>query len=351
MSWVGPDSSSDDARADVLPSSDRQDEVPDDIVAEEALDWFAQLRNAAPDAAGQAEFRLWRAQSPRHAAAFADLEAIWGSPAFLAAVRILPVADAAPASARRPAEPRTRFLTSPRVGPKLAAVAATLMLAIGIWQAPALLLRWQADYRTAAGEHATITLPDGSTMILNTASAVALDFEDGRRHVRLLQGEAFFDVRHDPAHPFRVAGRFGAVEVKGTAFSVREDEARDTVILERGRVEVSRVSERADRVTLEPDEQISATADALSGIEPADPAMALAWRQGRIVFDDQPFAKVLDELRRYRNAPVVVATSPSADFRVSGNYRTGDIDGALRSLADAAGVTMTTLPGGMIILR
>jgi transmembrane sensor len=273
MSGVGPDSSRDEA------------------VEDQALDWFARLRNATPGAAEQAEFQAWLRQSPRHAEAIEELEAIWGSPAFAAATRGLPVAVAAAHATPSRIRPARKLRTS------LGAIAAMLVVALGIWQAPALLLRWQADHITAVGDRATIALPDGSTLILNTASAVALDFEDGRRNVRLLRGEAFFDVRHDPARPFRVAGRFGAVEVKGTAFSVRENETEDTVILERGRVEVSLVANTADRATLAPDQQIVAGADTLSAVAPADPAMALAWRQGRIVFDDQPFARMTGALR------------------------------------------------------
>jgi transmembrane sensor len=350
MSGVGRESSRDDARAGAPLSSTGDDGAPDDSIADAALDWFVRLRNATPAAAEQAAFQAWLQQSPRHAEALDELEAIWGSSAFITAARSLPVAGMA-THARRTDQPRPRAKPLRKLGLGLGAIAATLIIAAGIWQAPALLLRWQADYITAVGDQATIALPDGSTMILNTASAVALDFADGRRNVRLLQGEAFFDVLHDPAHPFRVAGRFGAVEVKGTAFSVRGDATADTIILERGRVEVSLVANAADRATLAPDQQIVAGADTLSAVAPSDPAMALAWRQGRIAFDDQPFAKVLDELRRYRSAPVIVAGNVSAEFRVSGNYNAGDIDGALRSLADAAGVSLTTLPGGIIILR
>lgn len=351
MSCVGPENAEDDARSDVAPTPEAEDAIASDRIADEALDWFARLRNATPDEAGQAEFASWLRQDPRHAEALDDLEAIWGSPAFLAAARSLPVATPPASSARRAVESRPVAGRARKWSVRLGAIAAMLVLAIGIWQAPALLLRWEADYITAVGDRATIALPDGSSMILNTASAVALDFEDGRRNVRLLQGEAFFDVRHDPAHPFRVAGRFGTVEVKGTAFSVREDGTQDRVVLERGRVQVSLVADPAAQATLEPDQQVAATADHLSAVEPADPAMALAWRQGRIVFDDQPFETVLAELRRYRSAPVMVAADLAADFRVSGNYRTTDIDGALRSLAAAAGVDVTTLPGGILILR
>lgn len=351
MSCVGPKSSEDDARTDAPPSPEGKDELASDRIADEALDWFARLRNATPDDGEQAEFAAWLQRDPHHAEALDDLEAIWGSQSFLDAALSLPIATPVATSARRAVEARPHARPSRKLGVRLGAIAAMLLLAIGIWQAPALLLRWQADYITAVGDRATIALPDGSSLILNTASAVALDFENGRRDVRLLRGEAFFDVRHDPAHPFRVAGRFGAVEVKGTAFSVREDGARDTVILERGRVEVRLVANQSTQATLEPDQQVTASADALSAVESADPAMALAWRQGRIVFDDQPFENVLEELRRYRSAPVVVAAGLAPDFRVSGNYRTTDIDGALRSLAAAAGIDVTTLPGGILILR
>ncbi len=350
MNCVGRESSSGDASQ----PSDRPEGPSADIVAEEALDWFARRRNAQPDPAEEAAFEGWRRRSPSHAEAYDDLEGLWGSTAFAAAARSLPLTESTKVSvgARRPVGPRPPIPSvARRRGLRFGAVAALLVLAFGIWQAPAWLLRWQADYLTAAGERATITLPDGSTLILNTASAVALDFEEGRRDVRLLRGEAFFDVRHDPEHPFRVAGRFGAVEVKGTAFSVREDEARDTVVLERGRVEVRRISQSDEQVVLEPSEQVVATADALSAVEPADPATALAWREGRILFDDKPLAAVLAELRRYRAAPILVATREVDEVRVSGNYRTADIEGALRSLADAAGVTLTALPGGVLILR
>ncbi|MCX5580975.1 FecR family protein [Kaistia terrae] len=351
---MGPESSRGDARANASQPSDRQEGSVADIVADEALDWFARRRNAGPDAAEEAEFEAWRQRSSHHAEAYGDLEALWGSTAFAAAARSLPIGEPYRASdtKRRPARPKPAVPSAARRrNLRFGAVAALLMLAFGIWQAPTLLLRWQADYITAAGDRATIRLPDGSTLILNTASAVALDFESGRRDVRLLQGEAFFDVRHDPEHPFRVAGRFGVVEVKGTAFSVREDGSQDIVILERGHVAVSLVANKAAQAALEPDQQVIASADALSAVEPADPAMALAWRQGRIVFDDQPVSRVLAELRRYRSAPVVVASGLAEEFRVSGNYRTTDIDGALRSLAAAAGVSVTSLPGGILILH
>lgn len=207
------------------------------------------------------------------------------------------------------------------------------------------------DHMTAVGERMSVALPDGSAMQLNSATAVALDFAGGRREVRLLEGEAFFDVRSDAAHPFRVVGHFGTVEVKGTAFAVRLEPREDQVVLERGKVEVALRQDPQERVDLHPGQMVGAGASVLSAPRVVDPAQALAWREGRIVFDDQPLADVLAELGRYRSGMVLVMDPAANGLRVSGNYRLDDVDGAIRTLADAAGVAISRLPGGIVILR
>jgi len=317
----------------------------DDPVVDEALEWFAHLRGASPDAARQAEFDAWLRRDPRHAEEFRNLEAIWGSAAFGKAADSLHAAG-------RPAGGRARRqLIGTGWAGRLSAAAAVLLVALATWQLPPAVLRWQADYLTQTGRQSTIALPDGSTMILNTASAVAVDFADGRREVRLLQGEAFFDVLRDPDHPFRVAGEYGEVEVRGTAFSVRTDEDRDRIVLERGRVDVSRLADRAEHVALEPDQMVVATDTALSAATSIDTARALAWREGRIVFENRPLSQVIDELRRYHAGPILVMDSRLDRLAITGNYRLDDIDGAVRTIADAAGLAMTRLPGGIVILR
>lgn len=60
---------------------------------------------------------------------------------------------------------------------------------------------------------------------------------------------------------------------------------------------------------------------------------------------------MLNELRRYYKPPVIVADNRVSRLIVTGNYRLDNIEGAIRTLADAAGVTMDRLPGGLIILR
>ncbi|GEC17404.1 FecR family protein [Nitrobacter winogradskyi] len=320
---------------------------PDPIV-DEALEWLARRQNAPLELAEQRQFHEWLLRSPRHGEEYRYLEAMWGSP------ELRKAAEGMPAAARGSMN-RRRLLSAARYAHSWSlrgvAAAAILMIAIGAWQYPALMLRWQADFITATGGRAQVSLPDGSTMLLNTASAVSIDFTNGQRHVTLLEGEAFFDVRHDPAHPFRVAGHYGETEVKGTAFAVRTESDQDTIVLERGRVEVSRLSDSGDHVELDPGEMVTATAKALSAVARRDPSEILAWREGRIIFENQRLARVLDELRRYYDGIVIVADARVGDLVVTGNYRLDDVPGAIRTLADAAGATMNRLPGGIILLR
>lgn len=314
--------------------------APEDPAADQALDWFARLRNDDPDAATRAAFVAWLAEDPRHEAEFRNLEALWNSKPFLDAVKALPV------DRRALSRPKAR-----RWPLRAAALAASVLVAVGLWQYPALTIAVEADYLTATGSQTTVALPDGSTMMLNTDTAVALDFDAGQRHVRLLRGEAFFDVVHDPAHPFTVSGHYGEVQVLGTAFSVKTSDDEDEVVLERGRVQVLCLCDGKDRAELSPGEAVSITASAVSPVHASDPSTRLAWREGRIIFENARLGTVLEELRRYHRGPILVADERVNRLVVTGNYRLDNVDGALRTLADAAGVGFYRLPGGLIILR
>lgn len=310
-----------------------------DSVGDQALDWFVRLRGAEPAGATEDAFKAWLGEDPRHEPAFRELETLWNSKPFLDAVKALPVDQSALI------RPTRRFPM------RAAAMAASVLMAVGVWQYPALNIAFQADYLTATGSQTTVSLPDGSTMMLNTGTAVALDFDAGKRHIRLLRGEAFFDVVHDAAHPFTVSGQYGAVEVLGTAFSVKTGDDEDEVVLERGRVQVLCLCENQGKAELAPGESVSVTASAVSPVHAADPSTALAWRDGRIIFEDARLGTVLQELRRYLRGPIMVADERVNRMVVTGNYRLDDVEGALKTLADAAGVGFYRIPGGLIILR
>ncbi|WP_307833609.1 FecR family protein [Azospirillum brasilense] len=261
-----------------------------DPITDEALTWFVTLLDAPVDPDARAAYQAWRNRDPRHAAAFDRLSSLGSMPELQQASTLAHFPQATPSpSAIRSA---TRRRSGRFGGWRASLAAAALLLAIGVHLQPTLALRLTADHRTAAGERREVALPDRSRLILDTDSAVALDFAEGRRHVRLLRGQAYFDVVSDPAHPFRVTAGFSEVEVTGTAFTVRADGGQDAVFLERGRVSVSRREAPGQTVSLVPGDRVTATVDGLSAPARPDPAEALAWKDGRCVFHDQPFAAI-----------------------------------------------------------
>lgn len=321
------------------------DELQTDVVMDAALDWFAHKQSGVSDPALDAGFERWISANPAHANAYAELAGVWHDPELLSASQRL----------ARQVDMRAAKPSYPVFGTKRAqwlAVAAALVLFVGGYAAyPEIMLRWNADYRTMAGQTQNVVLPDGSRMLLNTDSAVELAYQGQQRGVRILKGEAWFDVVHDTSRPFRVAGHFGDVTVKGTAFVVRTEADRDVVALERGRVEVTQDEGTQPAVTLGPDQMVTVDEKSISGIEPFEPAEMLAWRDGRIAFSGKPLGSVLSDLSRYYDGRVFVLRRDLLSVAVSGNYRTDDAAGAIDSIVTAAGGRIDRLPGNFIIIR
>jgi transmembrane sensor len=315
----------------------------DDPSVVEALDWFVRLQAGEGDARVVREFRAWIEGDARRAAAFEKVAATWGAPELLLATRN--VAEATGFSAPRP-KSRRRSLVK-----KAAAVTTAVILAFGLAHLSELTVRFRADYVTASGEQRAVVLPDGSRMTLNTETAVVLDFSRGRRGVTILQGEVYFDVLPGQTPKFEVVGQFGQVEVKGTAFSVRLDDNEDSVVLSRGSVDVARRAQSRDHTVLAPGEMVSVTATSVLPVTRVDTGRSLAWLEGRISFYDQPLGRILNDIRRYYPGRIFVLNNGIEQTAVSGNYKLDQPALIIQSLAEAAGATMTTLPGGVIILR
>jgi transmembrane sensor len=314
-----------------------------DPVTDAALDWFVRLLDAPADPATLAAYREWRQSDPRHARAFDRLIEVGGMAELHSATFAHLPANPVPVPIRQARHSRRAWM---------GAIAATGLLAlVGTHLYPDLKTRWDADHRTAVGERREVALPDGSRLILDSDSAVALAFGGGERRVALLRGRAWFDVVRDTARPFRVVAGFSTVEVTGTAFSVQSDDRGDSVFLERGRVAVSRLHDPARPVILAPGDRLTATARGLTMQPRPDPAEALSWRDGRYAFHNERFDTVVETLRRYHAAPILLLDDRIAMTRVSGNYRLDDPAGALAALAGMVGARITSLPGGILVLR
>lgn len=224
-----------------------------------------------------------------------------------------------------------------------------------LWQDPV----WQVEtLQTAVGEQQRYTLPDGSLVALNTNSVLRLERRLRTRSLVLEQGEASFTVAAD-WRPFIV--RSGAAWVRdiSTEFSVLRYRDRSQVTVLEGAVEVARLESGngpADRrQMLRARQQLSmpdhALPDAaLPGIEEVDLAVSRAWQQGRLVFNGTPLVQVIDEIQRYRAAPVTVADGLGA-LRLSGVYDIRDMDALLQALPRALPVRLLRHADGRVSIE
>lgn len=317
----------------------------EDPVRAEAALWFARMR-AAPDPATRRGFAAWLDADPRHAEAWGVLNAAWGlaGPGSEAVLRE-EAAALAPLMARVRARRGRRAV---RRGAGLAAVLVLLAAAAGwfAFQHPNALQNLRADAVSARGERRSLGLPDGSTVLLDADSAIAIDF-GGARRVRLLRGAAHFDVRRDGT-PFVVAAGEGETRVTGTAFDVALEEAAVSVTLERGSVRVT--AGGAPPVALVPGEQVTYAPGGIGTPRAVDLARTGAWRTGRYVFDDRPLAEVIARIEREQSGRIVVLGSRLRETRVSGAFSLAEPDRALDSLGTALGFSVHRLGRALVFV-
>lgn len=310
-----------------------------DALLEEAMDWLLRLREAPGDPADTPQFRDWLSRSPAHVRAWDRAQAAWELMGEVPPAHAHIWQDrASPHSAARRAigGERQRGAASRRPGKLMAgalAIAATGLLLL--LAAPSLMLRMEADYRTATGESRSVTLPDGTVITLGADSAIASDFGGSERRVKLLSGEAFFDVVHDAARPFVVDAEGVGVTVLGTAFNVQLTSDLATVELQRGAV---RVAYEDGKMVLAPGEAVAVDrhTGAMARNTIASEEIA-AWRSGYIFVSGATIASVVEQLQRYHSAWITVPDGALAAQRVTGLYDVRDPDRALRAIVQPYG--------------
>lgn len=296
-------------------------------VALRAAEGWLLLHSGDASSAEQRRWSRWRAADPAHEIAWQRAEAL--SHRFAS----LPPALAVPALAR------------PARGDRRAAVRALALLLTAApagWLAwrHAPLREWVADQRTATGERRELTLPDGSRIQLNTATAVDIAFDSRARVLRLIRGEVFVATAPDtvpagvPGHrPFRVETPHGDAEALGTRFLVRTEPDHSRVAVLEGAVRVRPADAPSQSLVLQAGQKVRFDGAAVGGVQPAD-VQADAWTRGVLYARDMPLQEFAAELGRYR--PGLLRCDPAvAQLRVSGAFQLRDTTPVLDSLPQA----------------
>lgn len=279
-----------------------------------AARWFVAHRGDPARTTDEA-FAAWHAD-PRHAAAYARMGAHFA---------------AAGAVARRP-PPR-----APR------GAAATLVFTV----AAALLLIGpdQPAIATAVGEQRVIRLPDGSRVVLDTATGIVPAFGTETRRVQLTRGRARFEVAHGDSRPFIVEAGPVVVRAIGTRFDVRHTPVRTEVALLDGRVAVEAPGTERH---LAPGEAAVSHAGQVTDAAVDLPA-ARAWPFGRLVFTGAPLSAVVAEANRYARRPIVLQGPGIASTPVTASFAAADTAAIARTLAASLRLDIEPHPDRLVL--
>jgi len=322
---------------------------------EEAAHWIVCLEEGLSDEQMR-ELKVWLAADPAHRAALLRMAEQWDAfDALSELAEILPL---------RTEPSRASLFKVARAG--LAAIAVGV-LAVGLYfalarpaatgqaaqgvvsrTAPSLpaparqSASPERSLRTDVGQHLTTKLADGSSISLNTNTALTVRFSQDQRLVILEEGEASFSVAHDPSRPFRVRAGERTVQAVGTVFNVRRHEGRSVrVTVTQGVVKVmDRAQSPRDELFVRAGQlaEIGAVSVNIQRVDAARLDAAQAWQRGVLIYQGEALEDVIADVSRYTSVRFRIEDDSIRQRRVGGVFRTGDVEGLLLALRETFGI-------------
>ncbi|MDD1619988.1 MAG: FecR family protein [Methylococcaceae bacterium] len=317
--------------------------LPQGSASEQAEYWLALLESPWFDERQGLLFRQWLAANQDNLLAWEKLQNWWQN------MDALSPAQRSILEQRLTTKARVNS-PSPRSRPISWAIPVFACLLLAVWLGFAAGAGYFADFHTSTGEQRRIQLSDGSMVLLNTDSALSVNFSDRRRTITLHGGEAYFEVAPDAGRPFEVHTGSGRVRALGTAFDVKQLQAEMEVTVYEHSVRVS-IAEGETMERLQQGQRVVAGAGQIGPIENVNLKQAKAWRDGRLVFKDKPLRQVVAELNRYRPGKIVIADPSLAEHLVTGVFDAAAPEAALSAIEKTLSVAETRLTERLVFLR
>jgi len=333
---------------------------------QQAIDWLVRLRSDDLNDGEMYAFADWLSQDHAHSEAFAAAEKLFNDMASAAK------SQAASAETQtESSEPQKKNFANPQLARRKRYtrwLAASLALAAAWLFAVILVLPRQSqlfdnylsDYHTETGELREIQLADGSRLLLNTNSAVSVDFTEPMRQITLHHGQASFTVAKDARRPFEVVSGGLIVRALGTVFEVYNPDT--------GEISVT-VQEHAVAVRVQAGAQATAgrhlagvnvqqgqrlryrSGGALEQPEPVELNQATAWQQHRLFINDRPLSELIAELDRYRVGRIFLSDEKLKNLRVTGVFSVDNPDDVLNSVRKVLALEETRLGPWWVLLH
>jgi transmembrane sensor len=328
-------------------------------IPDEAAQWWVVLRDGSASAAERREFAGWVAQDPGRVEAMLRVARIHKSVSqpdvhWPATSREELIRQAKAGAGEAVVPLRGRKVQRPEAGRRPAmrtalGLAASLLLVVSLsWFA----LAGGQDFQTEVGEQRSVMLKDGSRVTLNTASRMDVRLREDRRVIRLVKGEALFEVAPDAERPLDVQVGDVVVRAVGTQFDIDLRATRTVITVIEGRVAVIPAGTSGDQAPmLLAGERLVIDAQGLQQVEKGvDLHEATAWTQRQLVFRRRPLGEIADELSRYNVARVEIRSPALKAREVTGTFRTDDLTTFVALLSGIPGVRVTADGSGGYIV-
>lgn len=334
-------------------------------LAQEACAWIAQVESESMTACDHIAFEEWLDRSPAHHSELMRFAQFSGELNVLTEI----------ADPLRVATNKKRLLSvsaNPPIWNSLKLVSSFAVVLIVMLFSSQWVINNQESidgpvlYKTAVGSYRKIMLTDGTLLELNTNSEVEVDYTATRRKVRLLNGEAFFQVAHSKKRPFIVYAGERAVRAVGTAFVVSLLPKSFEVTVTEGKVELSKavptkqvrrqklVSEQSSQqliqqglgsdsiymsagetVIYNPQVEVEFNTKAVDSVSERDILRKLSWQDGLLDFSETPLVEVIEDLSRYTTMKIEIQDPELQQLKFGGLFRTNE----LQALFDALEMT------------
>lgn len=333
--------------------------------AQEAAEWMLRLQDQNTTRAWRAEYVQWLRESPLHVAEMLRISHVHGALASFPHWQEIKPADVSfpPASTLElpgAADGRAPNTSKPRRIAWLRPAGVTALVAIASIVLTYVALPGPQTIHTEAGERREVTLADGSIVRISPKTTLRVRFTERERWVLLSRGDAVFRVAKDRDKPFLVVTDQASVRAVGTEFGVEYQGNSVIVTVEEGRVAVTQPANGfvpsvrplpQIEVSLGADQQvIVAQAGPVGSIRKVDSRRELAWADGRLVFEQDPVAEVVQRFNRFNRVQIQVRDPKLAARPVSAVFDASDPEAFITFLESVADVRVTRPSSELIII-
>lgn len=213
----------------------------------------------------------------------------------------------------------------------------------------------QITVEAPLGSQTRLYLPDKSLVVLSGGSRISYpqDFGVYRREVEI-EGEGYFEVRHNEKLPFKVRSKDVQVNVLGTKFNVKDyaEDDKVTVFLYKGKVELDNLLKPEAKMLLKPDEyMVIDKKDRVMKKGTAKSGVTVDWSAGNLIFYNTPMTEVIKSLERSYAVTICIQTDSLKCYHFNGSFNRAEmnIKDILEALQGTGKMTYTR-KGKMITL-